>query len=106
MILKLNKEDNDIIIEHLYEYNKGVPINDKMAMDVYIEEIQFKDDIIIKRIKIETIKIENIKDDEYGKGEGEIGEIICVNLNRFEEPYKSIITGAIREIKINHFINN
>ena len=39
----LTKSDNDVIIKHIYEFNKSVDIGDKMAIDVYINSIEFLD---------------------------------------------------------------
>jgi predicted component of viral defense system (DUF524 family) len=107
MIIEFNKEDNDIFIKHLYEFNKNVQIRDKMAMDAYINQIEFRNnDIIFKITRIETIKIENLEDKQYSESHGEIGDIFYISLNSIEEPYKTVLNSAIREIKINKLISD
>jgi hypothetical protein len=107
MIVKLTKEDNDIILNHLYKYNQGVETHMKMAMDSYVESIEFKsDDIIFHSKRINPILDEecNINEDNVGSGRGKIGDSVSISLSEFEKPYNDIFYAAVREIKLNKLI--
>lgn len=107
MIINLTKEDNDIILNHLYEYNKGVETHMKMAMDSYVDSLEFTDnDIIFHSIRIKPIldKECNINEDNVGKGRGEIGDVVSISLSGVETPYNDIFYAAVREIKLNRLI--
>lgn len=107
MIINLTKEDNDIILNHLYEWNKGVETHMKMAMDTYVDAIEFIEDNIMFHYK----KIKPILDDDcgitennVGEGKGEIGDKYSVKLSQFEKPYDDILYSAVREIKLNKIL--
>jgi hypothetical protein len=106
--MKLTKLDNDIIVEHIYELNKSVDTGDKMAIDVYINSIEFldNDDVVFNCIRIKPIVDDScgITEDTVGKSKKEIGEDISCKLSEFEEVYKNVLKSAIREIKINKFL--
>jgi hypothetical protein len=107
MRINLTKDDNNIIIKHLYEWNKKVPINEKMAMDSYIESIDFiEDDIIFNSIRINPILDEDhdITKDTVGGQKGKIGDRNSISINDFSKPYRDIFLGTIREIKINKLL--
>lgn len=107
MIVKLTKEDNDIILNHLYKYNQGVETHMKMAMDSYVEFIEFKsDDIIFHSKRINPILDEecNINEDNVGSSRGKIGDSVSISLSEFEKPYNDIFYAAVREIKLNKLI--
>ena len=109
MIIEITKEDNDIILNHLYKYNQGVDIPDKLAMDCYVKSIELKNDDIIfhtKRIKPILDKDCNITEDTVGSGIGDIGDDFSISLSDFVSPYGSIFKSAIREIKINKLIRD
>ena len=102
-MLELTKEDNDIILNHLYKYNEGVEINMKITMDSYVETIEFvENDFIlnVKRIKPIIDESCGITEDVCGKSQGEIGDSISIKLSQFESPYNNIVQAAIREIKL------
>jgi len=104
----LTKSDNDIIIKHMYEFNKSVDTQHQMAIDVYINSIEFldNDDIAFNCTRIKPI-LDNscgITEDTVGKSKKEIGEDISCKLSEFEEVYKIVLKSAIREIKINKFL--
>jgi len=106
-MLELTKEDNDIILNHLYKYNQSVETSEKMAMDSYVENIEFiENDFIfhIKRIKPILDESCGITEDVCGKPRGEIGESILIKLSAFESPYNEIFRAAIREIKLNKLV--
>ena len=99
----LTKLDNDIIIEHLYEWNKSAKVTDKLALDVYIKSIDFiEDDIVFYYKRISPIISEEcgITKENVSQGKEEIGQYGYAKLSNFEEPYKNILLGAIREIKL------
>jgi hypothetical protein len=104
----LTKSDNDVIVKHIYEFNKSVVTGDKMAIDVYIKSIEFldNDDVIFNCTRIKTILDEScgINEDNVGNSKKEIGEDISCKLSEFREVYKNILKSAIREIKINKFL--
>jgi hypothetical protein len=105
MILELTKEDNDIIINHLYVYNKGVETHMKMAMDTYVDALEFvDDDIIFHTSRIKPILLGGITEDNVGKSKGEIGAKTSIKLSGFEKPYDDILLQAIREIKLSRVI--
>jgi hypothetical protein len=108
MIIELDEVDNDIFIKHLYEFNKNVSsISDKLVMDCLILNLEFKEhDIIFKVTRIETIKMEGLHEDHYGKSSGKIGDVIHISINSFGDKYKTIFRAAIREIKINKLVND
>lgn len=107
MKVELTKEDNDIILKHLYEWNKGLEIHMKMAMDSYVEYIEFTSNDIIfhsKRTK-PVLDIEcDITEDNVGKSKGEIGDTFSRSLSKFEKPYGDIFLAAVREIKLNKIL--
>ena len=105
MILNLTKEDNDIIINHLYKYNKGVETHMKMAMDSYVHALEFvEDDIIFHNTRINTVLDDDITVDNVGKSNGEIGAKTSSKLSGFEKPYNDILSAAVREIKLNKIL--
>ena len=109
MIIEITKEDNDIILSHLYKYNQGVDIPDKIAMDCYVKRIEFQDDETIfhcKRIKAILDKDYNITEDTVRSGRGDIGDDLSILLSGFGSPYGSIFKSAIREIKLNKLIRD
>ncbi len=98
----LSKEDNDIIINHLYKYNEGVGVVDKMAMDSYINKIEFTDnDIIFHGVRIVAVPIDDVEEYNIGKGIGEVGDKVTIELSVFDPVYREVFKAAIREIKIN-----
>jgi len=102
-MLELTKEDNDIILNHLYKYNEGVDTNMKMAMDSYVETIEFvENDFILHMKRIKPILDEScgITEDVCGESKGEIGKSISIKLSQLESPYNNIVLSAIREIKL------
>ena len=105
LILDLTKEDNDIIINHLYKYNKGVETHMKMAMDSYVDALEFvEDDIIFHNTRINPILGDGITEDTVGKSNGEIGAKTSIKLSQFEKPYNDIFYAAVREIKLSRLI--
>lgn len=105
MILDLTKEDNDIIINHLYKYNKGLETHMKMAMDSYVDVLEFvEDDIIFHITRINPVLDDDITEDNVGKSSGVTGDKKSIKLSRFEKPYDSILYAAVREIKLSRLI--
>ena len=105
MILKLTKEDNDIILKHLYEWNKGVETHMKMAMDSYVDALEFVDeDIVFHTSIIKPILLDGITEDNVGKSNGKIGDKKSLKLSGFEKPYYDILLQSIREIKLSRVI--
>lgn len=105
----LTKEDNDIIVYHLYKYGEGFSdIRDKIAMDLYINEIEFlKNEIILKGVRIKPIPIDGICEENIGKGRGDIGDYMEIKLSDFKiNEYDCIkpLRAAIREIKLKKII--
>jgi len=103
----LTKSDNDIIIKHQYEFNKLVDTGNKMAIDVYINSIDFLEDDIVfncKRIKPIVDYSCGITENNVGKSQGDIGDDVSVKLSDLEDVYKNILKSAIREIRINKLV--
>jgi|LauGreDrversion4_2_1035121.scaffolds.fasta_scaffold528939_2 hypothetical protein len=104
----LTKSDNDVIIKHIYDFNKSVDVGDKMAIDVYINSIEFldNDDVVFNCIRIKPIVDYScgITEDTVGKSKKEIGEYLSSKLSDFDREYQNIFKAAIREIKINKFL--
>jgi hypothetical protein len=104
----LTKSDNDVIIKHIYEFNKSVDIGDKLAIDVYINSIEFldNDDVVFNCIRIKPIVDDScgITEDNVGNSKKKIGEDISSKLSDFDVVYQNIFKAAIREIKINKFL--
>lgn len=99
----LTKSDNDIIIKHFYEWNKSAEVHNKLAIDVYINSIEYsEDDILFNCTRISPILDDScgISEDSVGKSKKDIGDDITVKLSDFESPYNEILKAAIREIKI------
>lgn len=105
MILDLTKEDNDIILHHLYKYNQGVEVHMKMAMDSYVNSIEFvENDIIFHSTRINPVLIGDITEDNVGKSKGKIDDKITIKLSKVESPYDDIFYAAVREIKLNKIL--
>ncbi len=104
----LTKSDNDIIIKHIYDFNKSVDTQNQMAIDVYINSIEFldNDDINFNCTRIKPVIDDScgITEDTVGRSKGDIGENITAKLSQFEVVYKNILKAAIREIKISKFV--
>jgi len=91
----LTKLDNDIIIEHLYEWNKSAKFTDKLALDVYIKSIDFiEDDIVFYYQRISPILSEEcgITKENVSQGNslffcfgGEIGQISVVYFHKLSQ---------------------
>lgn len=102
----LTKEDNDIIVYHLYKYGEGFSdIRNKMAMDFYINEIEFlKNETILKGVRIKPIPIDGICEENIGKGRGDIGDYMEIQLSEVDVDYIKPLQAAIREIKLKRII--
>lgn len=102
----LTKEDNDIIVYHLYKYGEGFSdIKDKMAMDFYIKEIEFsKNETIFKGVRIKPILIDGVLEENIGKGRGDIGDYMEIKLSEVDGDYTKPLQAAIREIKLKKII--
>jgi hypothetical protein len=106
----LTKSDNDVIIKHIYEFNKSVDIGDKMAIDVYINSIEFldNDEVVFNCIRIKPIVDDScgITEDNVGGSRSgvKIGEDLSSKLSDFDVVYQNVFKAAIREIKINKFL--
>lgn len=106
MRMKLTKEDNDIIVYHLYKYGEGFSdIKDKMAMDFYINEIEFsKNETIFKGVRIKPIPIDGVLEENMSKGRGDIGDYMEIKLSEVDVDYTKPLQAAIREIKLKKII--
>lgn len=105
MNISLSREDNDIIVRHLYEYNEGVDVEQRMSMDCYINEIDFtENDLVFKCLGIETILYGDIITDKIIPINNVVGKLFEIKLSEFESPYNQILMGAIREIKLRRLI--
>ena len=105
-MIHTDEEDNFIIRTHIYETNKHLPIHEKMAMNVFVTGIEVDgDDISFHHIVTEPILDEEcgvtrdvIGDDVY-KLEN-LGQRNLIKIKNFEEPIKSSLRAAVREIQI------
>ena len=105
-MIHTDEEDNFIIRTHIYETNKHLPIHEKMAMNVFITGIEVDgDDIRFHHIVTEPILDEGcgvtrdvIGDDVYDKEN--LGQRDVIKIKNFEEPIKSSLRAAVREIQI------
>lgn len=105
-MIHTDEEDNFIIRTHIYETNKHLPIHEKMAMNVFITGIEVDgDDIRFHHIVTEPILDEEcgvtrdvIGDEVYEKEN--LGQCDVIKIKNFEEPIKSSLRAAVREIQI------
>ena len=105
-MIHTDEEDNFIIRTHIYETNKHLPIHEKMAMNVFITGIEVDgDDIRFHHIVTEPILDEEcgvtrdvIGDDVYEKEN--LGQCDVIKIKNIEEPIKSSLRAAVREIQI------
>lgn len=99
----LTKDDNDVIIKHQYDWNKTVGIDgEKMAIDVYVNSIEFIQDDVVFNCKIIEPVLDpscgiNLKNVNISK---RLGEKISLKLSGFSSTYRKILEAAIREIKL------
>ena len=106
MKLELTKEDNDIIVYHLYKCGEGFSdIRDKMAMDFYINTIEFlENDTILKGVRIKPIPLDGVCEKNIPNGRGEVGDYLEIILSKFDREYIGSLKAAIREIKLKKII--
>jgi hypothetical protein len=79
----------------------------KMAMDSYVESIEFTEGDTIfhsKRIKPILDNECDINEDNVGKSKGEIGDKVSISLSQFEKPYDDILYAVVREIKLSKIL--
>jgi hypothetical protein len=102
----LTKEDNDIIVYHLYKYGEEFSdIADKMAMDFYINTIEFlENETILKGVRIKPVPIDGVLEENIGKGRGDIGDYMKIKLSEVDGDYIKPLKAAIREIKLKKII--
>ncbi len=100
--------DNKTILDYLYSINSTLPVHERIAIDCDITKIIFDDDKII----FNFIVINPIFDFDGGITEDivpdrseDLGKIGEVSINGFDEPIKSVLLGAIREIKLRKILN-
>ncbi len=99
----LTKEDNNIIVNHLYTNNRTCDVSDRIAMDSYINYIDFIDnDIILNCSVIEVVPDDTVP--SATRSISSIGTNFDVNLSTMH--LSNIFAGAIREIQINKLIND
>jgi hypothetical protein len=105
--MKLTKLDNNVIIKHFYEWNKSVDVDKKLAIDVYINSIDFlEDDLVFNCTVVEPIIDHNcgITEQSVNRPGDKLGDKLSIKLSEFEHPYKEILQSSIREIKLNKLI--
>ena len=102
----LTEIDNQIIINHIYNYNKNVDYKNKIVMDCIITDIVIKDDDTI----FNYVKVDAILDDECGVTEDvvskakDIGSSGTINLSKLDDDLKGLMISALREININKLL--
>jgi hypothetical protein len=105
-MIHTDEEDNFIIRAHIYETNKHLPIHEKMAMNVFVTGIEVDGE----EVTFHHIVIEPILDDDCGVTRDVIGDDVyeleklglrdVIKIKYFEEPIKSSLRAAVREIQI------
>lgn len=106
MKIELTKEDNDIIVYHLYKYSDGFSdITDRKAMDFYINTIEFlENDTILKGFRIKQIPFDDVREENIlwriGKSRGDLE----TTLSKFDKEYINSLKAAIREIKLKKIV--
>jgi hypothetical protein len=104
--IKLTREDNDVILQHIDRYNDGRSISDKCAMDSYIHRIVFKDTDIL--FDIEVIKAKppiGCTEDHIGASRDEVGSRHILSISEIDPELKIAVNAAIREIKVNRCLD-
>lgn len=110
MKIELTKEDNDIIVYHLYKYSDGFSdITDRKAMDFYINTIEFlENDTILKGFRIKQIPFDDVREENIlwriGKSRGDLGDYLEIILSEFDKEYINSLKAAIREIKLKKIV--
>jgi hypothetical protein len=105
-MIHTDEEDNLIIRTHIYDANKNLPIHEKVAMNVFVTGIEVDgEEVTFHHIVTEPILDDNcgvtrdvIDDDVYNLEN--IGQRDLIKIQNFEEPIKSSLRAAVREIQI------
>jgi len=105
-MIHTDEEDNLIIRTHIYDANKHLPIHEKVAMNVFVTGIEVDgEEVTFHHIVTEPILDDNcgvtrdvIDDDVYNLEN--IGQRELIKIQNFEEPIKSSLRAAVREIQI------
>jgi hypothetical protein len=105
-MIHTDEEDNLIIRTHIYDANKHLPIHEKVAMNVFVTGIEVDGE----EVTFHHIVTEPILDDECGVTKDAVGEDVyklenlgqrdLIKIQNFEEPIKSSLRAAVREIQI------
>jgi hypothetical protein len=105
-MIHTDEEDNLIIRTHIYDTNKHLPIHEKVAMNVFVTGIEVDgEEVTFHHIVTEPILDDNcgvtrdvIDDDVYNLEN--LGQRDLIKIQNFEEPIKSSLRAAVREIQI------
>ncbi len=105
-MIHTDEEDNLIIRTHIYNANKNLPIHEKVAMNVFVTGIEVdSEEVTFHHIVTEPILDDNcgvtrdvIGDDVYNLEN--LGQRDVIKIQNFEEPIKSSLRAAVREIQI------
>jgi hypothetical protein len=106
-MIHTDEEDNLIIRTHIYDANKHLPIHEKVAMNVFVTGIEVDGE----EVTFHHIVTEPILDDECGVTKDALGDAKfnklenlgqrdLIKIQNFEEPIKSSLRAAVREIQI------
>lgn len=110
MLLKLDKKDNQKLFDIFDSHNRSVErISDKIALDVYVEALDFiDDDVLFHCFKLDKseIKVFGAEEENIGSGsDKKPGESLIVKFSNLEPEIKSLALSFVREIKISKMID-
>lgn len=103
MTIETDDEDNRIILKHVYEANKDLPVHEKVAMNVNIHRIRTEDKMTMMQFTVvRPIYDENsgVTEERVTIDDTELGSKGEVAIEGFMDPIRSSLFAALREIKI------
>lgn len=97
----LTDEDNEILWEIMSNFNKDVPISQKISLDAYVTQIDITDDdTILHCVGIPARIPEGCSDKNINANVAEVGSRFTISLNIMSSDVKAIVHSFIRELKL------